>query len=53
MHQFVSLFAVYSVLRALLLSIAWLTAICSKSPARRKVALQLVSLMLAPVWRRR
>lgn len=41
------------VLRAILLTIAWLTAICTRSPARRKVAFRLVRLMLTPPWRRR
>lgn len=41
-----------SALRALLLAIAWLTALCTSSPGRREVACYLVCLLLTPPWRR-
>lgn len=43
---------VLAVLRTLLLTIAWLTAICTKSPTRRKIAFRLVCVALTPPWRR-
>jgi hypothetical protein len=46
------LFLLASTMRVLLLTIASLTAICTKSPGRRKVAFRLVCLMLTPPWRR-
>ena len=39
-------------LRALLLTVAVLTAICTDSPARRKVAVHVAAMLLRPVWSR-
>jgi hypothetical protein len=39
-------------LRGVLLAIAWITALFAKSPARRSVAIKLVTLLLTPPWRR-
>ena len=43
---------VLAVVREILLAIAWLMALCSRSPARRRIAFDLVALMLTPYWRR-
>jgi hypothetical protein len=50
-HEAVSaLLLALAVFRSALLAIAWLTAICTKSHARRKVATYLVWLVLTPPW---
>jgi hypothetical protein len=41
-----------AVLRGILLAAAWVIALRAKSPARRKVALELTALILTPYWRR-
>jgi hypothetical protein len=38
--------------RTLLLAIAWLTALWTKSPERRETAMSLVQLILTPRWHR-
>ena len=40
------------VLNRVLLAVASLTALFSRLPSRRRVALELVHLMLVPAWRR-
>ncbi|HET9254854.1 MAG TPA: hypothetical protein VFO16_06585 [Pseudonocardiaceae bacterium] len=49
---FVLLLAALSALRALLLAVAWFTALYTTSPARREVAYRLVCLVLTPARRR-
>jgi hypothetical protein len=42
----------FAVVREIRLTITWLMALYSRSPARRRIALDLVALMLTPYWRR-
>jgi hypothetical protein len=51
MYSFIVLMAL-SALRGLLFAVAWMTAIFSRSRARRKTAFELVCLMLKPRRRR-
>ena len=44
--------AVLAVAREIRLAITWGIALCSRSPARRKIAFDLVALTLTPYWRR-
>jgi hypothetical protein len=41
-----------AVVREIRLAITWLMALFSRSPARRRIAFDLVVLMLTPYWRR-
>lgn len=43
---------ILAVVREIRLAITWRIALCSKSSARRKIAFDLVALMLTPYWRR-
>lgn len=48
----VLVFTAIAAAREIRLAITWRIALCSKSPVRRKVAFDLIALMLTPYWRR-